>query len=217
MSNRQIHRDPLFTRNVWNCFLPDFSSLSLNMLHLRRALSPAPARCCLCSKAEPFTRVCSSLWLPRPCLLAFSRMCWSYFKVQLASWDHSLSSSGPKFWQWTVWVLLNLAVSFGFWQRALPPPRLLYPVALDLRLSPEVLQKDAVFSGDQHIISLIYLTCMKANFWNFVNEKPPLRCWHWVGWLPTSSYLHGTKAGSLCLLVLQCYVNFSQFQVPLWF
>jgi len=120
MSNRQIHRHPLFTRNVGNCFLPDFSFLLLNVLHLRRALSPAPARCCLCRNAEPLTSVCSSLWLPRPCLSASSRTCWSCFKVQLVSWDHSLSSSGPKYWQWTVWVFRNLAVSLGF--SSVPPP-----------------------------------------------------------------------------------------------
>lgn len=45
-----------------------------------------------------------------------------------------------------------------------PPPRLLYPVALDLGPSPEVLQKHDALAGDQHIISLIYLTCMKASF-----------------------------------------------------
>lgn len=52
---------------------------------------------------------------------------------------------------------------FGFSARSLFfPPRLLYPVALELRLSPEVLQKDAVLSGDQRVISLIYSTCMKV-------------------------------------------------------
>ena len=53
-----------------------------------------------------------------------------------------------------------------FWVSAmcLPCPRLLYAVALDLRLSPEALQNHAALAGDQHIISLVYSTCMKASF-----------------------------------------------------
>lgn len=71
-----------------------------------------------CHKAEVSLSICSSLWLPRRCLLAFSRMCWSCFKVQLVSWDRFLSSSGPKFSQWTVWVLPSMAAFSGFQQRA---------------------------------------------------------------------------------------------------
>lgn len=148
MSNRQIRRDPQFTRNVWNCFVPDFSSVLLNVLHLHKMFGSAPVQSCCC-RAEGFLRVCSSLWLRRPCLSASSRTCWSYFKVQLVSWDHFLSSSGPKFSQWTVWVLPNPAAPVFY--SSVPFSPLLNPVALQFRFSLEALQKDAVLSQDQCI------------------------------------------------------------------
>lgn len=90
-----------------------------------------------------------------------------------------------------MWLIL-----LGFSRVPSPPPPLLCPLALDSRLSSGVFQTTLRYWRPVRYLINSCELCGRGS-WSFGDGNPLQRCWHWVGWLPTSAYLPGPTSAAM--------------------